>query len=78
VGDDFERVSPIRTAAHWSTQLLYPAERRLPQDCGVAPVEIDYPPLDSIVYGSDWWMLTFFIISMAAALALKPVFKVRF
>ncbi len=78
VGDTFQRVSPIRASTHWTTQLLYPAERRLPANAEVASIEIVYPALDSIVYGSDFWMLTFFVISMAAALILKPVFKVRF
>ena len=78
VADTFQRVSPIRTRTHWTTQLLYPAERCLPAESPVASIAIVYPPLDSVIYGSDFWMLTFFVISMVAAMILKPVFKVRF
>jgi len=78
VGDGFDRVSPFRSQRSWTTQLLYPAERPLPGDSSVQSIEIEYAGRDSWVYGADIWVLTFFVISMAAALICAPMFKVRF
>lgn len=78
VANDLARVSPERPGRRWTSQLLYPVEKALPRDSAVRSVEIAYPELDSWVYGSDWWILWFFVVSMVAALLLKPVFKVRF
>ena len=78
VGSGFQRVSAIRVGSHWTTQLLHPAERRLETDAPVASIEILYSGVDSWIHGADYWVLTFFVISMLAALALKPLFKVRF
>jgi hypothetical protein len=77
VGPPGERVSPRRTA-RWAELLLYPAEARLPADGVVTDMTIDYPPLKSMLHGSDWWLLTFFVVSMVFALLFKPVFKVKF
>jgi hypothetical protein len=60
------------------TQLLNPAERLLPRAAGLASIRIDYPGVDSHIYSADWWVLTFFVISMLTALVFKPLFKVRF
>ncbi len=78
VGEGLRRVSATRVGSDWTTQLLHPAERRLPDRTGVESIEIVYPGVDSRVYGANWWVLSFFVISMAAALILKPVFRVRF
>lgn len=78
VGEGLRRVSAIRVGNDWTTQLLHPAERRLPDRTDVESIEIVYPGVDSRVYGANWWVLSFFVISMAAALILKPVFRVRF
>ncbi len=77
VGDPGARVSPLRTA-RWTDWLLYPAERGLAADDEVAAVSLEYPPLESRLHGSDWWLLTFFVVSMVFALIFKPVFKVKF
>ncbi len=78
VGDAFERVSAERAAGRWTTQLLHPAEHALPADSPVQAIEILYPGRESWVYGANYWVLSFFVISMAFALVFKPVFKVRF
>ncbi len=78
VGDSFERVSALRPSARWTDQLLHPAEARLPQAGGLARIEIDYPGRRSLLHGADYWVVMFFVVSMAAALALAPVLKVRF
>jgi hypothetical protein len=59
-------------------QLLYPAESVIPAEAGVRSIEIDYPGVESYIYGADWWILYFFVVSMVAALALAPVFKVKY
>ena len=78
VGDGLQRVSAKRPGRRWTSQILHPVERRLPADAPVQSIEIEYPGVDSWVYGADYWVLTFFVVSMAAALVFKPVFKVRF
>jgi len=78
VGDGFERVSALRPNARWTDQLFHPVERRLVDVSPVRSIEILYPNVDSWVYGADYWVLTFFIVSMVVALILAPVFKVRF
>jgi hypothetical protein len=72
------RVSAKRCSADWTSQLLHPAEPLLPADSPVAAIEVAYPPIQSRIYGSDWWMLSFFVVSMVTALLLKPVFRVKF
>ena len=74
----FERVSELRSSPSWTAQLFHPVERPLPGDSPVRSIEIGYPGRDSWLYGPDWWVLTFFVVSMAAAMILAPVFKVRF
>lgn len=78
VGDGFERVSALRPSARWTDQLFHPVERRLAAGFPVRSIEILYPSVDSWVRGADYWVVTFFIVSMVAALILAPVFKVRF
>lgn len=78
VGTDFQRVSAARVGPNWTGQLFHPAERRLPGDGPIRSIEITYPAVDSWIYGANWWVLYFFVISMGAALLLKPLFRVRF
>ena len=78
VGTDFQRVSAARVGPDWTGQLFHPAERRLPADGPIRSIEITYPGVDSWIYGANWWVLYFFVISMAVALLLKPLFRVRF
>ncbi len=78
VGKDFQRVSAARIAPDWTAQIFHPTERRLPSDSPFESIEILYPSVDSLIYGADWWVLYFFIVSMITALVFKPLFKVRF
>lgn len=78
VGRPGDRVSALRPAGVWYDQLLHPVERALPANGAIRSIELSYPPLESYVYGSDWWILYFFVVSMATALVFKPFFKVRF
>lgn len=79
VGDGaLYRVHPIRPAEAWTQQLLYPAEAPIPAGIGLASLELTYPDRSHWFYGANWWVLSFFVVSMLTAIALKPVFRVRF
>lgn len=78
IGDGFTRVSPLRPAVRWTGQLLYPVEPPVPTRAGVSSIEVVYPPRKHWFYGADWWVLSFFVISMLTAIVLKPVFRVKF
>ena len=78
VGDGPQRVSAVRPGKCWTSQILHPAEARLPADSPARSIEILYGGVDSWIYGADWWVLYFFVVSMVFALLFKPVFKVRF
>lgn len=81
-GGPGKRVSPTLPDSRWTAMLLYPVELPVPGESGaggyIKGISVNYPPSKSVIYGSDYWVLTFFIISMASALLLKPLFKVRF
>ena len=78
VGEGLQRVSAERPGRRWTTQLLHPAEPRLTGATSVTSIQIDYPASDSWYRGTNYWILSFFVVSMAAALLLKPVFRVTF
>jgi hypothetical protein len=78
VGDTFQRVSAERLGSRWTAQILHPTEPLLPAGAPVVALEIGYRGVHSYVYGETWWIAYFFVISMAAALVFKPVFRVRF
>ncbi len=78
VGRGRKRVSAMRSTADWTTQLLHPIEPRLPEKSPATLVEVVYPPRDEGVCGSNWWIAYFFVVSMLAAIVLRPVFKVKF
>jgi hypothetical protein len=78
VGTGLERVSALRPGANWVDRMLHPVERPLPTGSPVESIEIAYPSVDSYICGADWWILYFFVVSMAVALIFKPVFNVKF
>lgn len=78
VGDGSGAVSAERVAGHWFSQILHPGEPRLPGELGWTTIEVAYPRREGWYSGSDWWILSFFVVSMAAALVLAPALKVRF
>lgn len=80
IGAQQQRVSPIRPGRGWVQRLLYPVESAInsPPNSTIDGIEVQYPARISYLYGSDYWVLSFFVISMLTALLLKPLFKVRF
>lgn len=78
VGDAFGPVSAERVTHNWFAQILHPLEARLPAALPVATIEIAYPLREGWYTGAGWWILSFFVVSMIAALIFAPLFKVRF
>ena len=78
VGGASDRVSALRPGRVWVDQLLHPIEPPVDSDALIRSISIDYPSVDSYIHGSNYWVIYFFVISMAVALILKPVFKVKF
>ncbi len=76
-GDGFRRVSSLRPGWHWLDILLHPLEKPFSPGSPVSAVRLDYPKRESRAGGANWWLVHFFIVSMAFALLFKPVFKVR-
>ncbi len=76
-GAGFARLSPVRPgASDLFDMLLFPLEKPLSGEA-VRSIQIDYPDRISKIYGTDWWMLYFCIISMIFALLAKPFIKIR-
>ena len=79
--DVIARRSPVRPAATFLDQLLYPAEAPLPAEGAVQSISMTYPPADAGISGWDnelTWMLVFIVVSIIAAYALKGPFGVTF
>jgi hypothetical protein len=77
VGEGLIRLNPKRAGGDIIDRLLYPLEIPFATDSIVQSISIEYPQRSSKIYGANWWMLTFFAISMIAALAFKPWLNVR-
>lgn len=76
-GAGFARLSPVRPgASDLFDMLLFPLEKPLSSG-DVRSIQIDYPDRVSKIYGTDWWILYFCIISMIFALLSKPFIKIR-
>jgi uncharacterized membrane protein (DUF106 family) len=77
VGEGFMRVSPQRPGASPWDVLMYPLEKPFASEDLVQSISIAYPPRESRIYGTDWWVVYFFLASMACAVLCKPFLKVR-
>ena len=67
------RVSSRRVSGIWS-QLTNPGERPLSGD--LKAIEVKYPNRQNKLFGLGvHWMITFFVVSLVAAFALKGVLK---
>lgn len=72
-------VSPRRPGAGFFDRLIYPGEPGFGGDSPVQSVDLRYPPRSTPIFGIDmpWWG-TFFIVSMLAAICVRPFLKVQF
>jgi hypothetical protein len=72
-----ERRSPVRLAAGFLNDLLYPAEENLPKGSPVVSISVQYPEATVSLLG--WrvhWMVAFFVLSIVFAFALRGRFGV--
>ncbi len=75
-GDAVARRSPVRGKDFW-TQLLYPAEPRIPAASALAEITVDYDDAKSFLLVPVWcWVLV--LLSFPFALLLKKPFGVEF
>jgi len=77
VGDGLMCVSPKRPGPDFTDVFMYPLEKPFQDDAAIHSISIDYPVRNSKFYGTDWWMLSFFIASMLSAFICKPFINVR-
>ena len=72
-GGGVGRVSAKRVEGLWA-QLMNPGERPLSSE--LKAIEVKYPSRENKLFGLGvHWMLTFFVVSLVAAFALKGVLK---
>jgi len=77
--DRVVRRSPLRVSAGFLNQLIYPAERPLPDGGVVTSISVGYPTRAIRVLGWDLpWAIVYVVLSMAFALALRKPFGVTF
>ena len=77
-GAGFTPLSPLRPGAgDLLDTLLYPLEKPFSGRELCAPFRLTIPDRISKIYGTDWWILYFCIISMIFALLSKPFIKIR-
>jgi uncharacterized membrane protein (DUF106 family) len=77
VGNGFMPTSLKRPEWSLSEILLHPREEPLSRDMPVQSIEVDFPTRSSWTSGSDAWLLYWFIVSMVAAFAARPLIKVN-
>ena len=80
--DDTDRlytISARRPGNGFFDRLLFPGEPGLPGDAPVRSVDVRYPARSTPIFGVNipWWG-TFFIVSMLAAVLVRPFLKVQF
>ncbi len=78
-GRRLRAVSLVRSEGGLTDRTLHPGESALPAETGVVRMTLAYPDRTTRLLGFDvpWW-LTFLIVSMVAAFALKGVAGVSF
>ena len=80
--DGGQRLRPVnarRAGPGWLDQILHSGEPGLPRGGSVRGIVVHYPHRETPLFGwaIPWW-LTFLIVSMLSAVAVKPLVGVRF
>jgi uncharacterized membrane protein (DUF106 family) len=78
IGRGFMRVSTKRPGTDAADVIMHPLEQPLSAAGPVDSISIAYPERKSFIYGTDWWLVYFCIISMISALLTSPFIKGRF
>ena len=76
-GGDYRPVSLKRPAARLGDVLMHPRESPFAADSVVQSIEVTYPERVSFTSGTNNWVIYWFIVSMTAAFAARPFFKVN-
>jgi uncharacterized membrane protein (DUF106 family) len=77
--DRVVRRSPVRVAAGFMNQMMYPAEPPLPDGGIVTSISVGYPSRAIRVLRWDLpWVIVYLVLSMAFAVALRKPFGVTF
>jgi uncharacterized membrane protein (DUF106 family) len=78
VDNKVARLSAKRVSKSLLQQLLYPAEKSIPDYVGIDYIEITYPAITYTVFGwSIHWLVIFFAVSIVAGFMLKGFFRVE-
>ena len=77
IGEGFMRISPVRPGPAPADMFLYPLEKPFAPDSPVHAISIEYPARASRIYGTDWWIAYFLVVSIISAFIGKPFFNVR-
>lgn len=80
--DGSQRLRPVnarRAGPGWLDQIIHPGEPGLPRGGSVRGIIVHYPSRETPIFGwaVPWW-LTFLIVSMLSAVAVKPLVGVTF
>jgi hypothetical protein len=76
VGGGFMPVSVKRPAWDWSEALLHPRESPFRPDAPVRSIAIEYPPRVAWTSGTDYWVVYWFVVSLAAGFAFRHLLGV--
>lgn len=77
IGDGYTPISLQRPPWNWNAALRHPHERPFPADSAIQLIEVDYPERTSWIGGTRTWLASWLVVSMAAALLARPVFKIH-
>jgi uncharacterized membrane protein (DUF106 family) len=77
VGASPMSVSALRTSPDWLAVLLHPAEEPFDKTLRVQSIRINYPHRPSALTGTDNWLISLLVISMATFLLCKSLFNIK-
>ncbi len=77
VANGFAPTSLKRPPREWQQAILHPREAPFPDDSVVQSIEVDYPARTSFTSGTDNWVIYWFLVSMVAAFAARPLLNVN-
>ncbi len=77
----YARISPVRSGAAFLEKAIYPAETSAAKGDAIQRIELDLinlPNNETPIFGLNiHWVISFLVISIIAALIVKPILKVR-
>lgn len=76
-GEGFQKLGSVKAGRDLGAVFMNPSEKPLSADSEVKSIGIEYPERVSKTAGTDWWLGYFFVVSLVAALIVKPAMKVN-